>query len=287
MGENTDDNKIENRDQDENFEFKYNFLNLPWDDRSNKSKIGIVILLIAIFVATMALVVNSFIMHYRGFKQIKKYSNLKELSCYRVKMDDYRFVARIHSVSTQQLLCLGAVVSKSSVLANGVCVKSGPIRIYLGSMSNPRCKKGFSIDLFESMYHVGVFSKKLVLLSSYESIQGCSETIKIGNNLDWTQKVHIIGRPHSVGRTFSRQHASLARKEYVDTNSNQHLKSNYTICVKDLAACPIRAGDLMLQNGKLFGLASTSVQRFGVACFGDLSVVSRELKEMDADIVIG
>ncbi|KAF9409357.1 hypothetical protein HW555_011251 [Spodoptera exigua] len=279
MGENTDNNKIiDNTLQDENFEFKYNFLNLPWDDRTNKSKAGIVTLLIAIFVATMALVVNSFILHYRDFQHIRKYSNLSE-SCFRVKIDDYRFVARIYSVATQQVLCIGAVLSKSSVLVNGVCVKSGPIRI-------PRCKKGFSIDFFESMHHDGVFSKRLVLLSSYESIQGCSETIKIGSSLDWTQKVYILGRPRSVGRTLSRQHVSLAGKEFVDTNTNKHLWSNYTICVKDLAPCPIRAGDLMLQNGKLFGLASTSVQRFGIACFGNLSLVSRQLKEVDADIVI-
>lgn len=154
------------------------------------------------------------------------------------------------------------------------------------SFFSPRCKKGFSIDVFESMHHDGVFSKRLVLLSSYESIEGCSEIIKIGHDLDWTQKVHILGRPHSVGRTFSRQHASLAGKEYVDTNSNKLVKLNNTICVKDLARCPIRAGDLMLQNGKLFGLASSSVQRFGVACFGDLSIISRELKEVDAEIVI-
>lgn len=134
MEENTDNNKIIDNNLSEHLDFHYNFINTPWDDRSIKSKAGAVILLVSIFVLTMALVVNSFQMHYKGFESVKKYSNISELSCFRVKMDDYRYVARIHSVATQQLLCVGAVVSSSSVLANGVCIKSGPIRMYLGSI---------------------------------------------------------------------------------------------------------------------------------------------------------
>lgn len=133
MEDNVDDNKI--IDSSSQFlEFRYNFINTPWDDRSNKSKASVIVLLISIFVLTLALVINSFIMHYRGFISVRKYNN-SELSCFRVKMDDYKFVARIHSATTQQLLCVAAVVSSTSVLANGVCVKSGPVRMYLGSVT--------------------------------------------------------------------------------------------------------------------------------------------------------
>lgn len=132
MDYNIDINKIlESHDDSEEFEFKYNFINTPWDDRSNKSKIGIVALLVAIFTATMACVANSFVMHYRGFSNKKV--NYSEMSCFRVKIEEYRYVARIHSVSSKELLCVGAVVSPTSILASGVCVKSGPIRVLIGS----------------------------------------------------------------------------------------------------------------------------------------------------------
>ncbi|KAJ8733997.1 hypothetical protein PYW07_014548 [Mythimna separata] len=156
--------------------------------------------------------------------------------------------------------------------------------MFLGSLTNPRCKKGFSVDLFESIHHDGVISKRLVLLSSYESIAACSEVIGIGTKLDWKQKVYILGRPFSAARTLSRQHVTLAGKDYGSTSINKHLKSNSTICVKDVARCPVRAGDLLLQNGQLFGLASTSVQRYSVACFGALTIVKEELKELDTEI---
>ncbi|KAJ8734817.1 hypothetical protein PYW08_014067 [Mythimna loreyi] len=285
MEENDDDNKIiETNNQLDDLEFRFNFINIPWDDRSTKSKVGIVVLLVSIFAVTIALVVTSFFMHYRGFHSIKMYERNNEQSCFRVKMDDNRFVARIYSATSQQLLCVGAVVSPSSVLANGVCAKSGPIRIYLGSITNPRCKKGFSVDLIESIHHDGVISKRLVLLSSYESIAACSDIIEVGTKLDYTQKVYILGRPYSTGRTLSRQHVTLAGRDYTSKSISKHLKSNSTICVKDVARCPVRAGDLLLQNGVLFGLASTSVQRFSVACFGALSIVKEDLKELDTDI---
>lgn len=108
--------------------------------------------------------------------------------------------------------------------------------------------------------------------------------IKIGKNLDWDAQVYILGRSFTVGRSLSRQHVSLAGKDFASSGAIKHLKSNSTICVKDVARCPVRAGDLMIQNGKLFGLASTSVQRFRVACFADLSTVERDLKELDAEI---
>ncbi|XP_021181554.2 uncharacterized protein LOC110370144 [Helicoverpa armigera] len=287
MENRTDDNKIiESNIQQENLEYRFNFVNTPWDDRSKKSKAGILILLISIFVVTMALVFNSFIMHYKGFKFVKRYNNSNELSCLRVRMDEYPFVARIHSVATQHLLCLGAVVSPSTVITNGVCAKSGPIRMILGSISNPRCKKGFSVDVIESVLHDGVISKRLVLLSSYESIEFCSEVITIGKNLNWAAKVHILGRPIAVGRMLSLQYANLAGKNIASRRINKHVNPNSTICVKDVARCPVRAGDLLLQNGQLFGFSSTSVQRDKVACFADLNLVKQDLKEADEEISV-
>lgn len=133
MEDNVDINKIpENIDDSEEFEFKYNFINTPWDDRSNKSKAGIVSLLVAIFIATMGCVANSFVMHYRGFRTNQN-TNHSEMNCFRVKMEEYLYVARIHSLSSKELLCVGAVVSPTSILANGVCAKAGPIRVHIGS----------------------------------------------------------------------------------------------------------------------------------------------------------
>lgn len=151
---------------------------------------------------------------------------------------------------------------------------------------SPRCKKGFPVNLYESIHHDGVISKRLVLLSSYENIEACSEVITIGTKLNWTQKILILGRPYSTGRTLSRQYVKLTGKADGSTKDNKHLNLNSTVCVKDLARCPVRAGDLMLQNGQLFGLASTSIQRFRVACFADLSIVKLELKELDTEISI-
>lgn len=132
MEDNIDINKIlESHDNFEEFKFKYNFINTPWDDRSNKSKVGIVALLVAIFIATMACVANSFVMHYRGLPN--RNTRNSKMSCFRVKIEEYRYVARIHSVSSTELLCVGAVVSPTSILASGICVKSGPIRVLIGS----------------------------------------------------------------------------------------------------------------------------------------------------------
>lgn len=59
------------------------------------------------------------------------------------------------------------------------------------------------------------------------------------------------------------------------------------ICVKDLGRCPVRAGDLLVQNGILYGIASTSVHKTNennLACFADMKIVRNELKEFDIDI---
>lgn len=51
--------------------YSYNFISIPWDDRTWQSKLGIIVLLIAIFLATMGCVTNNFVMHYRKFEQGK------------------------------------------------------------------------------------------------------------------------------------------------------------------------------------------------------------------------
>lgn len=133
--DNNHSNRILERDDDsETFEFKHNFVNEPWDDRTKESKFGIVALLIAIFVVTMACVIYNFVLHYESFEKAAKNTN-SEINCYKVKFEDYRYVARIHSLASKELLCVGAVVSTTSILVNGVCIKSGPIRVYLGSSS--------------------------------------------------------------------------------------------------------------------------------------------------------
>lgn len=117
---------------EEELSLKYNFVNRPWDDRSKNSKIGIVSLLVVIFVIITVCMIINFVMHYRGFHP-KDVLNKVENSCHLVKRDEYRFVARIHSVASKELLCVGAVLSFSTVLANQVCVKAGPIFLFLGS----------------------------------------------------------------------------------------------------------------------------------------------------------
>lgn len=133
MEDNIDTNKIiENHNDSEEFEFRYNFINMPWDDRSTKSKIRIVALLLIIFLATMAGVANNLVMHYRGFSEFRR-TIPSALNCFKAKVEKYNYVAKIHSASSKDLLCVGAVISPTSILANGVCVKSGPIRVYIGS----------------------------------------------------------------------------------------------------------------------------------------------------------
>lgn len=114
-------------------EFKYNFLNTPWGDRSSKSKEAIISLLLGIFLTIMGLIITGFILHYGGRNTINLSND--ELSCHLTKMEKYRYVARIHSVETHELLCVGAVIGPTSVVANHVCVKSGPVKLHLGVMS--------------------------------------------------------------------------------------------------------------------------------------------------------
>lgn len=132
MERDSENNKAIEQSDIEEYEFSFNFINLPWNDRSKNSKIGIISLLVAIFVATMALVINNLVFYYKGFDARSIYSNI-EMDCNVVKVDEHPYAARIHSISSNELICIGAVVSISSVLANEVCLKSGPIQLKLGN----------------------------------------------------------------------------------------------------------------------------------------------------------
>lgn len=117
----------------------------------------------------------------------------------------------------------------------------------------------------------------------------CTHVVPIGVSLDWQLKVYIIGRPLSIGRTLSRQLVTLAGKKFMASGGIKNLNIDNMICVKDLGQCPVGVGDLLVQNGALFGLAATSVHSSGrnkVACFADLDVVRSQLKELDAAIKV-
>lgn len=129
----------------------------------------------------------------------------------------------------------------------------------------------------------------MVLLSSYENMADCAPyVIKVGDTLNFASKATIIGRPRRGGRSLSRQPASLVDIETFSpgfTMKDLNLKN--TICVIDHGKCPVRAGDLLIQNGLLFGLASTSTQgteQSKLACFADLRVVREVLEKLDPDI---
>lgn len=118
----------------ETLEFNHNFITIPWDDRTNTSKFNIIVLLTTIFVATLGIVINNLTMHYKNFDS-RTLSADANIDCNLVKVDTYQYVARIRSVVNLDLICVGAVLSQSSVLANELCLKSGPIRLHLGSPS--------------------------------------------------------------------------------------------------------------------------------------------------------
>ncbi|CAG9782975.1 unnamed protein product [Diatraea saccharalis] len=278
MEEEKVNNKIVEDQRQTEHDFKFNFINMPWDDRSKKSKVAIISLLVAIFVATMAIIVHNLYMHYMKTSSGRRGID-DEIKCQLVKLDQYKFVARIHSVKTQELLCVGAVISHTSVLANGICVKSGPVRLRLGSNLNPLCKKGFTVDSIEPIQHDGTISKYLVLIITADSMSNCGQVINIGSQLDKASPGYIIGRPLSSGKMLSRQPAKIID---IDIKSpGVRLTLQKTICVSDLAKCPVKAGDLLIQNGFVYGLASTSThitEPSKVACFADLQIISSELK---------
>ncbi|CAH2237496.1 uncharacterized protein LOC120623285 [Pararge aegeria] len=272
-------------DTEEN-KFNYTFIDTPWDDRSERSKMGVIALLVAIIAATTALVINNLVIHYRGFHS-RSFNSNTEIDCNVVKLDDYPYAARIHLISSNELVCVGAVLSRYSVLANELCLKSGPIWLRIGSPTDPRCKKGFTIDLVETIHHDGVVTKNVVLLSIVENMGDCMRTIKIGLNLNPRKHLYVIGRSFRGGRVLSFQLAEY----FVETASSveilRDLNTNDTIAVKTFGKCPVRAGDLLVQKGLLFGLASTSVHRrekTKIVYFANLTAIQKTLKVLDAEV---
>ncbi|XP_045761064.1 uncharacterized protein LOC123864557 [Maniola jurtina] len=272
-------------DTEEN-KFNYNFINTPWDDRTNRSKMGVIALLVAIIATTTALVINNVVIHYKGFNSQSFYSNT-EIECNVVKLDDYRYVARIHLISSNELVCVGAVLSRYSVLANELCLKSGPIRLHIGSPADPRCKKGFTVDLAATIPHDGVVTKNLVVLSVLENMGDCMRTVKIGLNLNLKEQLYVIGRSIRGGRVLSFQLAKYLLEKVMSVELIRNLNKNTTIAVKTFGKCPVRAGDLLLQKDRLFGLASTSVHRSEktkTVYFANLTAVQKELKALDIGV---
>lgn len=134
MSQSSENNKVITDVEDEPEEiFEFNFINMPWDNRTQNSKIGIIILLVLIFVATMGCVINYLNILSQGYKW--KDDSDKELSCHMVKVDDYRFIARIYTIKNQKAICVGAIVSETVVLTSDDCTQSGPIVVRIGSWS--------------------------------------------------------------------------------------------------------------------------------------------------------
>ncbi|XP_072935468.1 uncharacterized protein [Epargyreus clarus] len=285
-------NKIENNTlieetdaQQSNYE--YNFFNTPWDDRTQRSKTCIIGLLCAIFVVTMAIVINNLVIFYKGF-QTHSLIHDREIHCNVMRVDKYKYAARIHSIKSQELICVGAMVGASSVLANAVCLKSGPIRIYLGSLTSHRCKKGFGVNVIEPIPHDGVVTKKLVLLTTHDKMVYCGSLVRLGSS-SFKRLAFIIGRPFRGGRTLSFQSATLARFDnmtsYNKGQSLERLINQNFICVKHLSKCEVRAGDLLIQRGRLIGIASTTPQKGSeLACFANLSIIHDDLRELNIDV---
>lgn len=129
----------------------------------------------------------------------------------------------------------------------------------------------------------------MVLLSSYEKMADCAlNIIKLGEVVDWKSQAHIIGRPLQGYRSLSRQPVDVVDFETISSpflSKNLNIKN--TICVINLGKCPVRAGDLLIQNGQLFGLASTSshiTDQNNMACFADIRIVKNALMILDPDI---
>ncbi|XP_052747546.1 uncharacterized protein LOC128199933 [Bicyclus anynana] len=284
--ENSENNKnIEEVSDTEENKFNYNFINTPWDDRTDRSRITAIALLVAIIVATAALVINNLVIHYKDF-HYESFLNNTDIDCNVVKLEDYPYIARIHLISSNELVCVGAMISKHSVLANELCLKSGPIRLRIGSPTDPRCKKGFSVNFMETIPHNGVITKHLVLLSILENMTGCMKSIKIGLHLNPQKNLFIIGRSFRGGRVLSIQMAKYV-KEDVTSVELRNLSKNETIAVTTFGKCPVRAGDLLVQRGLLLGLASTSVHKRETSktvYFANLSTARKYLNLLDAEV---
>lgn len=130
----TENNKVIMSNEDQEKPFEYNFFNVPWDDRSKLSKIGIIALLVIIFLTTIACVINFFKIQYHSYLKKEQSSNTA-IRCQMVKVDDYRYIARIHFISNLKPICVGAVLSDNIVITNEDCVQSGSIILRVGSWS--------------------------------------------------------------------------------------------------------------------------------------------------------
>ncbi|KAI5634753.1 trypsin domain-containing protein [Phthorimaea operculella] len=274
----------------EKYEFEYNFINLPWGERTKKSKIGIILLLVAIFVVTFACVINCFLMHYRGHgpqhNKLKGAGLEPGTNCQMVRVEEHRYVARIHSLNTHELICVGAVVSETVVLANGACVKNRQVWLHVGNPTDARCKKGFMVDIVETIMHEGVIGKKLVLLVTKHSMSRCAKVVQFGNDeIHKSTSAFVIGRTShgNSDRSMSRQPVQV-----VGTGTDCFCpglpvkRQPNMICVKTIAHCPILAGDLLVQGGLLYGIASTSLfqqKQVAHACFADFKTLLQDLKE--------
>lgn len=106
---------------------------------------------------------------------------------------------------------------------------------------------------------------------------GCAKVIHIGKEIHIESRGYIIGRPVRSTKMLSRQPVAILGKDCNCAGMPAALNSSsqQVICVKARARCPVLAGDLLVQDGRLLGLASTSIYQRNqntVICFADLSL---------------
>ncbi|XP_063546259.1 uncharacterized protein LOC134754113 [Cydia strobilella] len=277
-----DDNEAYEGD-DGDYQYTNNFIDTPWDDRSKKSKIGIISLLVSIFALIVICVCHNFMMHYAtGSFPTYKVEN----TCPLINLNDigyYNFVAKVYSLSSKELLCVGAVLSDNAVLADEICARDGPVILVVGQSKDPRCKKGHAVDEIIEVDHEGMLSQKLIIIKSKGDFTECRSTIQIGSELEWKTPAHIIGRPltHSGRALITKQPVAVFGRGNcsIPGTLSQKLDKNMIICVTNFGRCQVHAGDLLTQRGRLLGLASTGVHRSGstAAYFADLNSVRGKL----------
>lgn len=134
-----------------------------------------------------------------------------------------------------------------------------------------------------SIQHAGVVAKNLIIIVSSDSLSACGTGITIGLSLNWEHPAYIIGRPLlNTVRSLTKLPVTLDGKGNcsIPQPITQKLDATKVICVKDVAHCVVRAGDLLVQNGLLLGIASSSAHRsdiYHTAFFADLSFVYDEI----------
>lgn len=139
----------------------------------------------------------------------------------------------------------------------------------------------------EPIPHEGTVSNQLVLLFSSENMADCVQIINIANEVYWNNTAHIVGRPVRGERSLSRQTVRLAHKDDLVDSAKKPLNLKSTICVRDKTKCPARVGDLLVQGGRVLGLAATSThitEQSSLPCFANLMKVHQEMKEHDSSI---